>query len=144
MANVEDGRNAAVADTGDQIWGGRQSSGKLTRKRVMAGGALLGAAALAVGLYVGLKDDSSTDRTLITGQADPNSLGCFADTSDGRVMEAQLTDQAMTPDVRMRGRLLVCLCVEESSMPAERERGRKRECRARETRGKQVAGTATS
>ncbi|CAM9520911.1 unnamed protein product [Ectocarpus fasciculatus] len=100
MANVEDGRNAS-ADTGDssQIWGGRQSSGKVTRKRVMAGGALLGAAALAVGLYVGLKDDSSTERTLITGQSDPNALGCFADTSDARVMEAQLTDQAMTPDM---------------------------------------------
>lgn len=113
MANVEDGRNAAAEAGDSQIWGGQRSSGKVTRKRVMAGGALLGAAALAVGLYVGLKDDSSTERTLITGQSDPNALGCFADTSDERVMEAQLTDQAMTPDVRMRGRLLCCLCVKE-------------------------------
>lgn len=103
MANVENGTAAApAADTGN-LWGG-QSQGKVTRRRVLAAGGVLGAAALGLGLYFGLKEDGSqTQRNIISGQADPASAGCFVDTSDARVMENMLTDSAMTIEVRRKG-----------------------------------------
>eukprot|EP00752_Nemacystus_decipiens_P017747 g15914.t1 len=98
MANVEAATTAA-ADSGN-LWGA-ESQGKVTRRRVLAAGGVLGAAALGLGLYFGLKEDGGqqAERNIISGQADANSLGCFVDKArDERVMEAQWTDETMTPD----------------------------------------------
>lgn len=97
MANVADGND----DTA--IWGGERSS-RITRRRLIGTGALIGGAALAVGLVFGLKDSSAAEdynKNIISGQAvDPNAVGCFADEGDARVLEAQYTDNGMTPAVR--------------------------------------------
>ncbi|CAM9449094.1 unnamed protein product [Scytosiphon promiscuus] len=96
MSNVQDG--AGAADSGAQIWGGEQSGSKITRRRVIAGGAVVGTAVLALGLYFGLSgSDSSRSQNIISNQAtDPNAEGCFIDTRE-RVMEAQYDSDAMTP-----------------------------------------------
>lgn len=98
MASVEEG--AAAPANNASIWG-QEGQGKFTKKRVIAAGALAGAAILGIGLYFGLKDDSSSDgRTIISGQADPSSEGCFVDTPE-RVMENMLTARGeMTVEVR--------------------------------------------
>lgn len=101
MANVEDG-TSVPADDGN-LWAS-QSQGKITRRRVLAAGGLLGAAALGLGLYFGLKEDSKqSQRTIISGQADASSEGCFGDVRADRTMEAQWTDADMTPEVSKGG-----------------------------------------
>lgn len=100
MANVEDGTGVPAADTGN-LWGGQGQGNKVTRRRVIAAGAVLGAAALGLGLYFGLKEDGQqTQRNIISGQADEASTGCFGDTRADRTMEAQWTQDEMTPEVR--------------------------------------------
>ena len=109
MANVEDGTTAPAAD--GNLWGA-QSQGKITRRRVLAAGGVLGAAALGLGLYFGLKEESGsqTQRNIISGQADPNATGCFADKEDERVMGNLWTDTTMTPDVSICGWMgVVCI-----------------------------------
>lgn len=99
MASIEDG-SGVPADTGN-MWAS-QSAGKVTRRRVIVAGAVLGASALGLGLFFGLqKDSQETQRNIITGQ-DLNSEGCFKDTAADRVMTAQLTDKDLTPTVRER------------------------------------------
>lgn len=101
MASIESG---ATADTA-QIWGGeeRGCSGKITKRHLIAVGALAGCAVLGLGLFVGLSDNSSDESgsdNQIVGQAtDPNSLGCYVDERFDRVMEDRLTDEALTPAV---------------------------------------------
>lgn len=119
MANVEDGTTAPAAD--GNLWGA-QSQGKVTRRRVLAAGGVLGAAALGLGLYFGLKEggyfglkeesgSQTGQRNIISGQADPNSTGCFADKEgDERVMGNLWTDATMTPDVSICGWMgVVCI-----------------------------------
>lgn len=99
MANVEGGPSVPAADTGN-LWG-NESQGKVTRRRVLAAGGVLGAAALGLGLYFGLKEEGQqTQKNIISGQADPNAVGCFGDLGADRTFEAQWTDETMTPEVR--------------------------------------------
>lgn len=102
MASVESG---SAADTA-QIWGGQERgcSGKVTKRHLVAVGALAGCAVLGLGLFVGLSDNSSNDSgggSQIVGQAlqDSNSKGCYVDVRSDRVMENVLTDEGMTPAV---------------------------------------------
>jgi len=87
MASVEEGAAAAPANNAS-IWG-QEGQGKFT---------------IGLGLYFGLKDDSSSDsRTIITGQSDPSAEGCFKDTED-RVMENLLSVRGgMTTEVSTNG-----------------------------------------
>lgn len=102
MASIESGTTADTA----QIWGGQERgcSGKVTKRHLIAGGALAVCAVLGLGLFVGLSDNSSDDSgggSQIVGQAlsDPNSEGCFKDVRNTRVMENVLTDGKLTPAV---------------------------------------------
>lgn len=103
MASVESG---TAADTA-QIWGGQERgcSGKVTKRHLVAVGALAGCAVLGLGLFIGLSDNSSNNDSgtgsQIVGQAveDPNSAGCYKDVRFDRVMEDVLTDEGLTPAV---------------------------------------------
>lgn len=115
--NIQD--DMGSPDTNAQIWGGEQSGRKITRRRVIAGGALVGSAALALGLYFGLAgSESSRSQNIISGQAtDPNAEGCFIDTRD-RVMESQYNSDAMTPEVSHGAtRMTVPKIVETVALP---------------------------
>lgn len=99
MASVEEA--AAAPANNASIWE-QEGQGKFTRKRVLAGGALVGAAVLGLGLYFGLKtENASGSKTIITGQADPSSEGCFIDKIEpDRVMQDMLSVRGgMTTEV---------------------------------------------
>lgn len=94
MANVAESNGDAA------IWGG-ESSSKITRRRVMGAGAVLGSAALAVGLYFGLQNSSDErgNANIISGQSDANALGCFVDDRSNRVLDGFYKTDTMTPAV---------------------------------------------
>lgn len=95
--------SAVVSQGEDQIWGeqgGRSCRGKITKRHMLALGALAGGAALALGLFMGLSNDVSGSSSRAVGQAtDPASLGCFYDRRYSRLMTDVLSDEALTPPV---------------------------------------------
>ena len=104
MASVESGAAAATANAGGDasIWGGQNQGRKFTKRHMIAAGAVAGAAILGLGLYFGLKGDSgSSDRTIITGQADVASEGCYPDANyAARTMTDMIRRDDMTTEVR--------------------------------------------
>lgn len=106
MACVESGERVAAVDNA-QIWGGEDHGcrGKITKRRLLAAGAIAGCTALTLGLYLGLSSSSSSQSGAdsgnhIVGQAsDPNAVGCYIDERHSRVLTNLLTDEMLTPAV---------------------------------------------
>lgn len=95
--------SAVTNQVDDQIWGegpDRSCRGKITKRYMLAFGALAGGAALALGLCLGLSNEASASSSRAVGQAtDPASLGCFYDRRSSRLMTDVLSDDSMTPPV---------------------------------------------
>lgn len=117
--------SSAVANRVDgQIWGGgqgRSCRGKITKLHVVVLGAIVGGAALVLGLSVGLSNEASELSSRAVGQAtDPASLGCFYDRRHSRIMTDVLSDEWMTPPVgqgwsELEGRLGCLLFISKAT-----------------------------
>lgn len=98
----------AAVESDAQIWrdgnADRTCNGKIKKRHLLAVGAFAGAAALVLGLSVGLSDNASNKSSRAVGQAaDAASLGCFNDRRNSRVLGDVLTDELMTPEVGVLG-----------------------------------------
>ena len=94
----------AAVEGDAQIWrdddSSRTCSGRFKKRHLIAVGAFAGAAALVIGLSVGLADNASNKSSRAVGQAaDEAALGCFNDKREFRVLSDVLTDEALTPAV---------------------------------------------
>lgn len=113
-SNVVDEAQGAPAQ-GAQIWGEQQGAcnGKITKKRVLIVGALAGAAALGLALFIGLDSSSGGSSARAVGQAtDPAALGCFVDDRNSRAlnMVGRLSDEALTPAVSCNSYISIVPC----------------------------------
>lgn len=101
MSRVEEGSEGPAAPLNDpgNMWD-VQSPGNTNRRHMFAAGAVLGASALALGLFFGIQENTQGGQNIITGQADPSSEGCFIDNEKSPVMESIREGSVMTSEVR--------------------------------------------